>query len=169
MTAVITRAESTGDDRATADHPVAITALRPTDGPELVALHERCSPETRFRRWHGHARDFPRSYLAALIAADGDQLGVVARRDGRLVGFASAARTAPSSREIGILVEDAYQRRGVGRGLLDALVRRCRQDGTQLLVAEVLAEDSGLLALLRAYGPVDSRLSHGVFRATLVL
>ena len=161
MTAVITSPAAT----------VLVRELDAADVDELIAMHDRCSPESRFRRWHGHLRVFPKSYLAALLAGDGEQLTVVAYAGDRMVGFASAARTADTTRELGVLVEDAWQRRGIGRLLIDAVVALCRSRGTTLLAAEVLAADARLLDVLRHYGDGvgPARLSHGVLRADVRL
>jgi GNAT superfamily N-acetyltransferase len=128
-------------------------------------MHDRCSPDTRFRRWHGHVRTFPRSYLDALLTDSDEHLAVVAHHEAELIGFASAATVAPDVREIGILVEDGWQRRGVGRQLLTGLVAECVDRGARYLRSELLASDAGLLEPLRTLGPTTSRVSHGVVTA----
>jgi GNAT superfamily N-acetyltransferase len=151
------------------DMATEVTTLRVADADELLAMHERCSAHSRYRRWHGHVRTFPRGYLSALLEPTDAQLGVVAKRDGQLIGFASAARVDEATRELGILVEDSWQRHGIGGQLLTTLVAECITHGTTKLRAEVLLEDAALLAPLRWLGPVCSELSHGVLRATVDL
>ncbi|HLY34919.1 MAG TPA: GNAT family N-acetyltransferase [Jatrophihabitantaceae bacterium] len=143
----------------------AIDALRrvnPSDVDELVAMHERCSPQTRYARWHGHTKRFPQSYLARLLA---DDIAVVARRDGMLIGLGSAARVDSVTWEIGLLVEDGWQRRGVGGQLLTEIVELAHDEGAKVIRAEVLEQDAGLLQPLRALGPLTVRASHGVMTA----
>jgi GNAT superfamily N-acetyltransferase len=134
----------------------------PDDVAEVLAMYDRCSPETTYRRWHGHLRAFPAAYLGALVADSDEHIAVVARREGRVVGLASAAEVTPGVREIGILVEDRWQRRGVGRELLGDILARSMQLGTRAVRADVLADDAGIIQLLRPYGPVSVRRSHGV-------
>jgi GNAT superfamily N-acetyltransferase len=147
----------------------AVTTLRSADEQELLAMHERCSAQSRYRRWHGHVRTFPRGYLAALLAPTDEQLGVVARRDGQLIGFASAARVDSTTRELGILVEDSWQRHGIGGQLLTVLVAECIAHGTGQLRAEVLADYAALLEPLRTLGPMRTGLSHGVLQGVVEL
>ena len=146
---------------------VQVDVMSALDADELVAMHERCSVQSRYQRWHGHVRTFPRAYLADLVAPGDDQLAVLARLDGTVVGFASAARVDESTRELGVLVEDGWQHRGIGRLLVSALVTQCLLDGATQLRAEVLADDAALLTPLRALGPARTTSSHGVLRLTV--
>jgi GNAT superfamily N-acetyltransferase len=93
----------------------------------------------------------------------------VARRDAALVGLGSAARVAASTWEIGLLVEDAWQRRGVGGQLLAELVGLSRRAGAGVIRAEVLEQDAAMLGPLRAFGPLTARRSHGVVTAEVRL
>jgi GNAT superfamily N-acetyltransferase len=64
--------------------------------------------------------------------------------DGQVVGLASLG-TGGGLPELGVLVEDAWQRRGLGAALVDALVRRARERGVVRLVASVLPGREGVL------------------------
>lgn len=155
MTLVITRA-------AGAQH---VAQLGPHDVAALLALHDRCTPETRFARWHGHTNAFPRRYLAAITAGEDDHVAVGAWDGGRLVGFGSAALLRPGTRELGLLVEDAWQHRGLGRKMLAALLDEARRLRTARLRAEVLASEARLLEPLARLGPMATRTSFGVVTA----
>lgn len=62
---------------------------------------------------------------------------------------------------------DAYHRRGIGRELLTALADRAAQRGLRTLTADVLAENVGAQALLRAVFPDGpTRRAHGVLTLT---
>ncbi len=143
--------------------------LAPSDIDDLLAMYERCSRETRFRRWHGHLRSFPSAYLSALAAGADQQIAVVARHGSEVIGFASAAETTPGTREIGILVEDRWQRRGVGRQLQSLLVAESAALGTQYLHAEVLASDAWLVDALRRLGPTTVHTESGSITARVRL
>jgi L-amino acid N-acyltransferase YncA len=151
---------------------VHICVLAPSDAPQLIAMHERCSARTRWQRWHGQVRSFPATYLAALTSLtgqSGDQLALAARRGGEVIGFASAGRLDEHTRELGILVEDRFQGRGVGRQLLHALLLEAVANGTRTLRAEVMAEQVALLDPLRVLGPITIHRSWGLVRATVDL
>jgi len=144
----------------------ALQRLGPCDVDEVVAMHARCTPQTRYARWHGHTKRFPPSYLARLLDED---VAVVARRDGVLIGLASAAHLDAETWEIGLLVEDAWQHKGVGGQLLTEIVDLARCEGAQVVRAEVLEQDAGLLQPLRALGALTVRMSHGVLTAEVRL
>lgn len=142
----------------------SLTRFTHSDVDELIAMHERCRPETRYARWHGHTKRFPPSYLARLLDEDA---AIVARHAGYVVGFASAAQVTADTWEIGLLVEDNWQHKGVGGQLLTAIIATARCLGADVIRAEVLEADTGLLQPLRAIGPLISRSSHGVVTAEI--
>lgn len=146
-----------------------VDRLVPSDVDALLAMYERCSPDTTYRRWHGHLRSFPTAYLSALLAGADQHIAVVARRESRVIGFASAAETVPGTREIGILVEDRWQRRGVGRRLQSILLTESVALGTQYVRAEVLASDAWLVDALRVLGPTSVRTESGIMTAEVQL
>jgi GNAT superfamily N-acetyltransferase len=147
----------------------AIRPAGPDDAADLVAMHERCSRGTRFRRWHGHTNVFPQRYLHAVLTGADGHLALVARRGRRLVGLASAAVVAPGVRELGILVEDEWQHRGVGGELLTGLLAEIRRCGGYRVRADILVEDAGLLAPLAGLGTMTTRRSFGVITAVVDL
>jgi GNAT superfamily N-acetyltransferase len=78
---------------------------------------------------------------------------VVTDVNGEMIGlgnvFPSGAADSESA-EIALIVEDAWHGRGVGRVLTDRLIDVARRVGFARLVAYVLAENRGMLALLKA-------------------
>ncbi|PZS25763.1 MAG: hypothetical protein DLM58_21720 [Pseudonocardiales bacterium] len=147
------------------EHPVALAnvgRLLPCDVDDLLAMYARCSPDTTYHRWHGHLRSFPAAYLSAMVAGSDEHIAVVARHDDGVIGFASAAEIAPDTRELGVLVEDRWQRRGVGGQLLSRLLADCVALGTGFIRAEVLSADAWLLDLMRRLGPTTIRPAAGI-------
>lgn len=137
-----------------------------TDLADVVAMYDRCSPDSTYRRWHGQVREFPALFANALLRG---RLALVARRAGTVVGLADAGVPAPGTYEIAILVEDAWQRRGVGTELLAGLVSEARARGAHTLRADVLSEDRGLLAPLHRIGPMATTFSTGVITCEVLL
>jgi GNAT superfamily N-acetyltransferase len=124
------------------------------DVEAVQAMHERCSPTTRYRRYlSGSAgptavqlgRLLTPARGAALVAevetADGDRLVAVAN----LIGEGDVA-------EVAVLVEDAWQRRGIGTALVRRLVTMAGQTGYAALVLHTLAENSPMLHTLERLG-----------------
>jgi GNAT superfamily N-acetyltransferase len=71
--------------------------------------------------------------------------------------------------ELGVLVEDRWQRRGVGTALVDRLVASARARGIDQLVANVLGEDRFVLEVLRRIGPIEATLEWGVYTVLVSL
>jgi GNAT superfamily N-acetyltransferase len=146
---------------------VLIRDALPCDAQALVAMHTRCSLDTRIARWHAPIREIPASYLAEVTGGRPDHAAVVAARTAPpydLIGLASACLVSPDAWELGMLVEDACQRQGVGRAMLHVLVDEAVRRGARELVAVSLDERRSVLRGLRDLGPV--RLSSESMTAT---
>ena len=65
--------------------------------------------------------------------------------------------------DVGVLVEDDWQRRGVGTALLDALVRRVCERGSRFLRADVPEENRFALQVLARLGPAKTSLAAGSY------
>jgi acyl-CoA synthetase (NDP forming)/RimJ/RimL family protein N-acetyltransferase len=145
---------------------VHLRPIVPSDAPALLAFHSRMSERTRYLRYFGAyskipARDLERFTTVdhhdrvAFVATLGDDIIAVARYE-HLEGTGSA--------EVAFVVEDAHQHRGLGPILLEHLAAAARESGIRTFVAEVLAENSGMLGVFRAAGYQLSRaIEEGVF------
>jgi GNAT superfamily N-acetyltransferase len=152
------------------------------DRAALEAMFGRCSRETVYQRFHGYMTAIPAAYLTealagvpehfALVVADGP--GVVALAScrkgepGGAVGRAAptgadapAGGDAPTGAELGILVEDGWQRCGLGRLLLRRLIEHADSRGLSILHAQVLEEQAWLERLLGAFGKCSSAFRSG--------
>ncbi len=143
---------------------VRLHTLVSEDLVAVGAMAARCSRETIYHRFHGFI-DVP-TYLASLLTSD--QTTIVAWSEGCCVGFASLAG-GPQGHEVAVLVEDRWQRQGVGSALLGGLVDVARQRHLSLLHADVLHEDAFSLRLLGRYGRLDVELDYGAFSVLLHL
>ena len=72
--------------------------------------------------------------------------------DGTVVALASCRAVDEGVAELGILVEDDWQRRGVGGDLLGEIVAYAARTGLRALQAQVLAEQPWIVGLLRRHG-----------------
>jgi acetyltransferase len=68
----------------------------------------------------------------------------------------TAGPPGAAATEIGVVVADAWQGRGVGSGLVRALASRARARGATTLVMEVMAENQRVLAMIAGRWP-DAR------------
>jgi GNAT superfamily N-acetyltransferase len=149
-----------------------IRAALPGDADALVAMHDRCSLESRVARWHAPIRGIPASYLSEVTAGAPSHAGVVATKGGepaQLIGLASACLVSPGAWELGVLVEDACQRQGVGRAMLRALVDEVLRRGARELLAVSLDERRAVLRNLAELGPVAFSAEQSTVTARVLL
>jgi L-amino acid N-acyltransferase YncA len=132
---------------------VAIRLARPDDESAIVAMHARCSAMTRYRRFLSGTPTVPEVVLQRLVHGDGvEHLALVATAGESVVGVASCHRFAPAAAELAIVVEDAYQGRGVGVALVARLAALASDRGVDTLVARTLSDNRGIRRLLDAAG-----------------
>jgi acetyltransferase len=96
--------------------------------------------------------------MIRILAGDGQRVdAVVATCDHAIVGHAMAAyATGPGgtlAANIGIVVADEWQGRGVGAWLIRTLTARARVRGATTLVMDVLAENRKVLAMIARRWP----------------
>jgi RimJ/RimL family protein N-acetyltransferase len=88
------------------------------------------------------------------ISDDRDSYALVAEVAGKLVGVARFDRASSDSRaEIGILLTDAWQSRGLGRAVVSRLQAEARRRAVTGFTATVLGENRRALRMLRSVYP----------------
>jgi GNAT superfamily N-acetyltransferase len=129
---------------------VAVTPLTGLEIPAIGAMWERCSLATRMARFHAPVRDIPDSYLKAVLADPAASVLAACEPAGDVVALASLIQDPGSgTAELGVLVEDAWQRRGIGRRLVAHLVTAAPARGITTLTAAVLVGNADVADLLR--------------------
>jgi acetyltransferase len=91
-------------------------------------------------------------------------------RDGResQIGVARFVREAcGATAEIAVVVADAWQGRGLGRRLLDALIAAARRRGVRRLVGITLSDNVAMIAPAHALG-FETAIEHGMAALTNV-
>jgi GNAT superfamily N-acetyltransferase len=135
---------------------------RPThsDTAAVLGMVERCSPRSRFYRFHGPSDGI--AYTVSQLRRPGD--AVLLAWDGpRCVGMGALARDNAGGGDIGVLVEDAYQRRGLGRRLLLGLRAEAHLLGIGTIHADVMGDDAHLVRELRRLGPARVAIDSGTY------
>jgi GNAT superfamily N-acetyltransferase len=138
---------------------VTIRPVAEEDLPLVRHMLERSSPETRYLRFFTGGATIPEHILRRLVEVDHDcREAVVAVVDGEVIGMASYDRTAehPDRAELAVVVEDGWQRHGVGARLVREVVRLARRRRVGVMVANVLSENQRALRLMRRLSP-DAR------------
>jgi GNAT superfamily N-acetyltransferase len=144
---------------------VRLRRVEPCDGTALTAVLGRMSLRTRWLRFHSPIMRFSGAQLRMLLDADHHDRSVLLAEvevepgEWQLVGFAQYARIAEDRADAAIVLEDAWQGRGIGRALALQLVRAARAAGIAAFTSEVLTENRRTLAFARALAPrTDGRL-----------
>jgi GNAT superfamily N-acetyltransferase len=133
--------------------------IRQAGGGDLGGLRDflaGLSVRTRHLRFFAGA-PASAAMIRVLAGQRPDADALVAIGNGEIIGHAMAVDTAgppgATATEIGIVVADAWQGRGVGSWLLRALAGRARARGATTLAMDVLVENQRVLAMIAARWP----------------
>ncbi|MFH8486674.1 GNAT family N-acetyltransferase [Streptomyces longisporoflavus] len=145
----------------------AITVRRAdtADVEAAKAMHTRCSQRTLGMRYHGPVRDADR-YLNHLLSPRFGRTLAVQTASGRVVGLGHLLWDGDET-EIALLVEDDWQRRGIGGELLGRLVAMAVEAGCESVYAVTQASNTGMVAAMRGLGlPLDYQIEEGTLVIT---
>lgn len=166
---------------------VIVRPVLPQDADGEQAFVGRLSEASRHLRFHVGTRGLPPHLLRAMTeidyrthvalvaqtapadtgdsADDGDEDPIIVA-DARYVLSDDAGLDA----EFAIAVDDAWQGLGLGRQLMDRLIRHARRRGVQSLIGDVLPTNTRMTAMVRRSGgtvqrhPLDATLVQVRFR-----
>ena len=131
--------------------PLVVREATAGDTEALIAMHARCSPDSLRRRFLG-AVPSPAALESLVVPARGwtwaayDGAGVVH-------GVAHLVHDEDLDEwEFAVLVEDAWQQRGLGRRLASATSDRARRHRIAHVVAHTRSGNTGALGVLRGMG-----------------
>ena len=155
-----------GQDVLTLPEGNAITVRRadPGDLEAAKAMHERCSSRTLGMRYHGPVGDADR-YLNHLLSPRFGRTLAVQTASGRIVGLGHLLWDGDET-EVALLVEDEWQRRGIGAELLGRLVAMAVEAGCESVYAVTQASNTGMVAAMRG---LDLPLDYQIEEGTLVI
>jgi GNAT superfamily N-acetyltransferase len=144
------------------------------DRERLIDAFERLSEESRYRRFFAPVQELSEGSVEYLVDIDHhDHEAVVAidPESGDLVGVARYVRQAPGSdrAEAAVVVADDWQRKGLGRALLERLVRRAREEGIARFTALVQADNRRAVELLAEIGPTSRSLERDLVELEIEL
>ncbi|MFG2931602.1 GNAT family N-acetyltransferase [Streptomyces achromogenes] len=142
--------------------------VRRVDTEDLAAaraMHDRCSARTLGLRYHGPVGDADR-YLNHLLSPRFGRTLAAQTASGRIVGLGHLLWDGDET-EVALLVEDEWQRRGVGGELLGRLVGMAAEAGCASVYAVTKASNTGMIAAMRALGlPLDYQIEEGTLVIT---
>jgi GNAT superfamily N-acetyltransferase len=145
---------------------VTIRLLHVTDAYPLLRMFDRLSPESVYHRFFAPMPKPRRAALMHLAGLDSQSHeAIVAEVDGEIVGVARYdGSPGENDAEVAVIVEDAWQNRGLGTQLLRHLARVGARRGLTGFRAVVLGENRRALPFLRRLSPdADIRFRDGQY------
>ncbi len=153
--------------------PIYVRPIRPDDARRLQDFHARLSPESIYLRWLSAHPALTEAEAEALSNVDyAARMAFVAARQGdEGEGIVGVARynvvdsERPGEAEAAVVVEDRYQRRGLGSALLKRLLEYSLAQGIHTWVAEINAENARMMRFVQRAGlPATRRLEGGTWQ-----
>jgi len=133
--------------------------IRPEDTPQHRKFLARIAPHDLYSRFFALMRELPHTELAHLTQIDYDRemafIAVTPADSGaeEIVGVARACADPDNvAAEFAVLVRSDLKGQGLGRLLMQKLLRYCREQGTRQLWGNVLSTNAAMLHLSRSLG-----------------
>ena len=144
--------------------------MRPDDdAAALEALLSGLDAHSRYTRWFTCAVDVRRAADWAAHPERQHAVGLVAIAGDLVVGHAVLVPAGEHTAEVAFEVAAEWRHQGIAGHLLDALMHAGRERGLDTLVAEVLAENSEMLAVFHEHGGACRRVDGSVTSVRLEL
>ena len=135
---------------------VRVRPAGPSDAPGMERLLRGLSEESRYLRFFSSAVDLPRMVAWATQVDHQRRDGLVATTgtEGRILAHAGWEREGQRSEraEVALVIDDAFQGRGLGTLLLGQLAESARAQGVELFTAEVLPGNYQMVQVFRDSG-----------------
>lgn len=137
---------------------VTLRPIRPEDAGIEVEFVRNLSDESRYNRFMGPLRELQPSMLTHFTQVDyDDHMAFIATTDDHgaemQIGVARYVVIPGTTQcEFAIVVADAWQRRGVGRRLMQRLIEAARARGLTSMYGDVLPANNKLLTLTESLG-----------------
>ncbi|MCY0941445.1 GNAT family N-acetyltransferase [Streptomyces antarcticus] len=142
--------------------------VRRADGSDLPAaraMHDRCSDRTLSLRYHGPVADADR-YLGHLLSPRFGRTLAATTASGKLVALGHLLWDGDET-EVALLIEDDWQRRGIGSELLRRLIAMAVEARCDSVYAVTQASNTGMVAAMRGLGlPLDYQIEEGTLVIT---
>ena len=149
---------------------VRLRLTRPTDLPKIESFLGSLSADTRARRFLTATPKLPASLIRHFAFYDPrERLTLAATLPGEVgeevVGLADVALLGTGLAEIGVVVGDESQGRGLGTLLAEAVASLGIQRGATHLKAEMREDNGAMLRLMERLGPTVRSVEEGTLVA----
>jgi N-acetylglutamate synthase-like GNAT family acetyltransferase len=134
----------------------------PADRDAVAAMLGRCGGQTLFHRFLHPIRSTPAWYLDQVVAVGPRRVTLLAAAAGVVIGIGELHQDADDVAEVGLLVEDGWQRRGVGTRLLARLLEEAHRRHLCALSALVSSDNDHVIRMLARVGSLTAVPGPGV-------
>jgi len=138
---------------------ILLRPIRPEDEPAHYEFLSRVSPEDMRFRFFGVVSDFPRTEITRFTQIDYDrEMAFIAQsvEEGRVpktIGVVRAMTDPDNNRsEFAILIRSDMKGKGLGRMLMEKMIRYCKARGTNYLVGQAMLDNKAMVELARKLG-----------------
>ena len=136
---------------------LSIRAIQPDDEALWLQLMKEMSWVTRYQRGARELENLTPDDVRRAVTPDPAKqivlVAVAARgREEKMAGIARAAESSPGTWEFALVVLDEWQRRGVGRRLMIALMETLRERQAVVIEGDVLASNRNMLDFVARLG-----------------
>lgn len=136
-----------------------IRPIRPEDEPKHHEFISKLTPEDIRFRFFGQIRELPHTQMARLTQIDYDRemafiiSGETDDGENETLGVVRTITDPDNARcEFAIVVRSDIKGQGLGRILLDKMIRYCRERGTGEMIGQILRENKAMLGLAKRVG-----------------
>lgn len=155
--------------------------IRPEDEPLMIKFHESLSERTVQLRYFTPIKLSERishdrlmrsvfvDYAREIVLVAERTNAKTGEREIAAVGRLSRLRLNSQEAEFGVIVSDRFQGQGLGREMLERLIRTGKAEKLSVIMGHVLPENVGMLNLARDLGFETQETADGVIEATLYL
>ncbi|KBZ62262.1 N-acetyltransferase family protein [Mycobacterium colombiense] len=141
---------------------ISLRRIDSTDAEAVVALHQKLSDHDRYYRFFTLHPAHLDQLVRKLIEPEDGQYALGAFDGDRLLGVASYTVCAdPTAADVAIVVAHEDHSLGVGTALLQRLAHIARVHGIRRFIADVLAQNHLMLAVLADFGWPRERSNFG--------
>ncbi len=138
---------------------VLLRPIRPEDEPAHFEFFKHLSPEDLRFRFFGVVRDLSHMEMARLTQIDYERemafIATAPAEDGTpetLGVVRTSTKPDNSSAEFAVIVRSELKGQGLGRLLMEKMIRYCKQRGTRVLTGQALLENNGMQGLAEKLG-----------------
>jgi GNAT superfamily N-acetyltransferase len=142
---------------------VLLRRFRSGDEALLEKFVEGLSEESISFRFLGSGIE--KHFLLKELSPRRDSFTLVAVKDGVMVGHAAYYRSGLDSAEVGLLILDGYQAKGLGTGMLERIAKAANEDGISMFEAIIGWDNTRMIKLVRTMGfPTSERVEPEMIR-----